>query len=101
MWAGGAWREIPADVWQQTTGVGQEEAESEWLEQVVEQVNSTGMEIPKRGDDGSLLEVAPRGRLSFRALLSACHRHRGQAAKPLSGHGRAGGCGGFQRGLRY
>ena len=56
--AGGAWREIPADVWQQTTGVRQEEAETEWLEQVAEQISSTGMEIPSRGDDGSLLEVA-------------------------------------------
>ncbi len=56
--AGEAWREIPADVWQQTTGVRQEAAGAEWLEQVVEQVNRTGMEIPKRGDDASLLEVA-------------------------------------------
>lgn len=56
--AGGSWQEIPADVWQQTTGVRQEVAEMEWLEQVVEQANASGMEIPRQSDDGSILEEA-------------------------------------------
>ena len=58
--AAGSWLEIPADLWQQTTGMRREQAEREWLEEVVEQAKSAGMEPPKRGDDGSILEVAVR-----------------------------------------
>ncbi|MBW2579870.1 MAG: hypothetical protein JRD00_02770 [Deltaproteobacteria bacterium] len=49
--ADGAWREIPTDLWQQTTGVERDQAEVAWLEAVV-------MEVPRLRDDGSLLETA-------------------------------------------
>jgi DNA polymerase-3 subunit delta len=53
-----AWREIPADIWQQTIGVEQAQAEMAWLEPVIDHARAAGMEVPSRGDDGSLLEVA-------------------------------------------
>jgi DNA polymerase-3 subunit delta len=56
--ADGAWREIPPDLWQQTTGVERDQAEVAWLEAVVGHAGSTGMEVPKLRDDGSLLETA-------------------------------------------
>jgi len=56
--ADGAWREIPADLWQQTTGEERDQAEMAWLEAVVGHAGSTGMEVPKLRDDGSLLETA-------------------------------------------
>ncbi len=56
--ADGAWREIPPDLWQQTTGVERDQAEVAWLEAVVGHAGSTGMEVPRLRDDGSLLEAA-------------------------------------------
>lgn len=56
--ADGAWRDIPVDLWQQTTGVEQDQAEISWLEAVVDHAGSTGMEVPTLRDDGSLLETA-------------------------------------------
>ena len=56
--ADGAWREIPTDLWQQTTGVERDQAEVAWLEAVVDHAGSTGMEVPRLRDDGSLLETA-------------------------------------------
>ena len=56
--ADGAWREIPTDLWQQTTGVERDQAEVAWLEAVVGHAGSTGMEVPRLRDDGSLLETA-------------------------------------------
>ncbi|MDH3898396.1 MAG: hypothetical protein OEV18_13530, partial [Deltaproteobacteria bacterium] len=56
--ADGAWREIPTDLWQQTTGVEGDQTEVAWLEAVVGHAGSTGMEVPKLRDDGSLLETA-------------------------------------------
>ena len=56
--AAGAWREIPADLWQQTMGVEQEESEVEWLERVLDYAGTAGMEIPVKTDEGSLLEEA-------------------------------------------
>ena len=56
--AAGAWREIPADLWQQTMGVEQERSEVEWLEQVLDYAGTAEMEIPVRTDEGSLLEEA-------------------------------------------
>ena len=56
--AAGAWREIPADLWQQTMGVEQEQSEVEWLERVLDYAGTAGMEIPVKTDEGSLLEEA-------------------------------------------
>jgi DNA polymerase-3 subunit delta len=56
--ANGAWRDIPADLWQQTTGVERDQAEISWLEAVVDHAGSTGMEVPSLRDDSSLLETA-------------------------------------------
>jgi len=56
--ADGAWREIPPDLWQQTTGVERDQAEVAWLEAVVGHAGSNGMEVPSLRDDGSLLETA-------------------------------------------
>ena len=56
--ADGAWREIPTDLWQQTTGVERNQEEISWLEEVIDHAGSTGMEVPKLRDDGSLLETA-------------------------------------------
>jgi DNA polymerase-3 subunit delta len=56
--ADGAWRDIPTDQWQQTTGVERDQAEISWLEAVVDHAGSAGMEVPKLRDDGSLLETA-------------------------------------------
>ncbi|MGD9165724.1 MAG: hypothetical protein PVH33_03350, partial [Syntrophobacterales bacterium] len=56
--ADGAWRDIPTDLWQQTTGVEPDQAEISWLEAVVDHAGSAGMEVPKLRDDVSLLETA-------------------------------------------
>jgi DNA polymerase-3 subunit delta len=56
--ADGAWREISTELWQQTTGVERDQAEMSWLEAVVDHAGSTGMEVPRLRDDGSLLEAA-------------------------------------------
>ncbi|MDH3557480.1 MAG: hypothetical protein OES18_16680 [Deltaproteobacteria bacterium] len=56
--ADGAWREIAPDLWQQTTGVERDQTEVAWLEAVVGHAGSTGMEVPRLRDDGSLLETA-------------------------------------------
>jgi DNA polymerase-3 subunit delta len=56
--AAGAWREIPADLWNQTMGVEQELSEVEWLEKVVEYAGSAELEIPVKTDEGSMLEKA-------------------------------------------
>jgi DNA polymerase-3 subunit delta len=56
--ADGAWQDIPADLWQQTTGVERDQAEISWLEAVVDHAGSAGMEVPRLRDDGSLLETA-------------------------------------------
>ncbi|MGD8314622.1 MAG: hypothetical protein PVI17_07770 [Syntrophobacterales bacterium] len=56
--ADGAWRDIPTDLWQQTTGVERDQAEISWLEAVVDHAGSAGMEVPKLRDDVSLLETA-------------------------------------------
>ena len=56
--ADGAWRDIPTDLWQQTTGVERDQADISWLEAVVDHAGSTGMEVPRLRDDGSLLETA-------------------------------------------
>ena len=56
--AAGAWREIPTDLWQQTTGAERDQDEMSWLEAVVDHAGSAGMEVPRLRDDGSLLETA-------------------------------------------
>jgi len=56
--AAGAWREIPADLWQQAVGVKQDPEEMAWLESVADHADSRGMEVPRRHDDASLLEAA-------------------------------------------
>ena len=56
--AGGAWRDIPADLWQQAVGVDQDKQKMEWLEAVVDHASSKEMEVPRRHDDASLLEEA-------------------------------------------
>jgi DNA polymerase-3 subunit delta len=56
--ADGAWRDIPTDLWQQTTGVERDQEEVAWLEAVADHAASSGMELPKLRDDGSLLEAA-------------------------------------------
>jgi DNA polymerase-3 subunit delta len=68
--AGGAWREIPADLWQQAVGVDQDKQKMEWLEAVVDHASSREMEVPRRHDDASLLEEALlRGFPSEQCLL--------------------------------
>ncbi len=56
--AAGGWREIPADSWQQTFGVELDQVEMAWLEPVADHASRAGMEVPSRGDDGSLLAAA-------------------------------------------
>jgi DNA polymerase-3 subunit delta len=56
--ADGAWRDIPTDLWQQTTGVERDQEEVAWLEAVADHAASSGMEVPRLRDDGSLLEAA-------------------------------------------
>jgi DNA polymerase-3 subunit delta len=53
-----AWRDIPTDLWQQTTGVERDQEEVAWLEAVADHAAGSGMELPKLRDDGSLLEAA-------------------------------------------
>ena len=56
--AAGGWREIPKDLWNQTMGTEQEQAELQWLEEVLDHARTGEMEIPARRDEGSLLEGA-------------------------------------------
>jgi len=56
--AAGGWREIPAELWKQTMGIEQEQAEVEWLEEVLEYASNVEMEIPVKRNEGSLLEEA-------------------------------------------
>jgi DNA polymerase-3 subunit delta len=56
--AGGGWREIPADLWQQAVGVEHEQEDMAWLETVIAHASSREMEVPRRQDDASLLEAA-------------------------------------------
>ena len=56
--AAGAWKEIPAELWQQTTGRKQTSTSMAWLDEVADHAKSTGMGIPKRGEEGALLESA-------------------------------------------
>ncbi len=54
----GAWREIPADLWQQAIGVEQKQEGMEWLDTVANHASSREMKVPRRQDDVSLLEAA-------------------------------------------
>jgi DNA polymerase-3 subunit delta len=56
--ADGAWRDIPTDLWQQTTGVERDQEELAWLEAVADHAAGRAMEVPRLRDDGSLLEAA-------------------------------------------
>jgi len=67
--AAGAWRQVPADLWQQTMGVKQEEAELQWLEKVADFAAREEMAIPTRADDSSLLEEALEERFPFEHCL--------------------------------
>ena len=53
-----SWREIPADVWQQTIGVEQDQEAMDWLGPVADHAIIRDMQVPKRLDDASLLEAA-------------------------------------------
>jgi len=56
--ASGAWREIPAEPWQQATGLPQDQVEMAWLDPVLDHASSSGLDVPRRSDDASLLEAA-------------------------------------------
>lgn len=58
--AAGAWKEIPADLWQQITGNKQPSTAMAWLEEVADHAKSSGMGVPKRGEEAGLLEAALR-----------------------------------------
>ena len=56
--ADGAWQQIPADLWEQTMGVKQEEAELQWLAEVAAVAARVPMAPGTRTGDSSLLEEA-------------------------------------------
>ena len=67
--ADGAWQQIPADLWEQTMGVKQEEAELQWLAEVAAVAARVPMAPGTRTGDSSLLEEALEERFPFEHCL--------------------------------
>ncbi|MBW1979583.1 MAG: hypothetical protein JRJ12_00015 [Deltaproteobacteria bacterium] len=57
-WTGGAWRTVPANLWQHTLKVDKDEQSLAWLDQVLSHITANDMQIPPARDDGPLLQAA-------------------------------------------
>lgn len=55
---GGGWREIPSQIWEESTGVPRDLAQMAWFDAVLDHASDNEMKVPERGDDADLLEKA-------------------------------------------